>query len=81
MSRPTNPDLTKHWKISLPATLAGIVEFYLFDPLHKKPLYGARARLITELLEGWVDEQKRLAAAGAEGTSASHTEPHLDARN
>ena len=60
MSRPFNPDLTKNWKISLPATLAGTVEFYLFDPLHKKPLYGSRARLITALLEEWVKEQKRL---------------------
>ena len=46
MGRPLNPDLTKHWKISLPATLAGTVEFYLFDPVHGKPLYGSRARLI-----------------------------------
>lgn len=62
MPRPFNPDLTKTWKVSLPATLAGTVEFYLFDPLHKKPLYGSRARLISSLLEGWVEEQKRLAS-------------------
>ena len=59
MPRPFNPDLTKNWKISLPATLAGTVEFYLFDPLHKKPLYGSRGKLIAELLEKWVAEQKR----------------------
>jgi hypothetical protein len=59
MSRPLNPDLTKHWKISLPATLAGIVEFYLFDPLHGKPTYGSRGKLIATLLEEWVSEQKR----------------------
>jgi len=63
MSRPLNPDLTKHWKISLPATLAGTVEFYLFDPLHKKPLYGSRGRLIASLLEQWVEEQRQHAAA------------------
>ena len=62
MGRPLNPDLTKHWKISLPATLAGTVEFYLFDPVHGKPLYGSRARLIQGLLEGWVATQKREAA-------------------
>lgn len=61
MGRPMNPDLTKNWKISLPATLAGTVEFYLFDNLHNKPLYGSRARLIASLLERWVDEQKRTA--------------------
>ena len=63
MSRPLNPDLTKHWKISLPATLAGTVELYLFDRVHNKPLYGSRGRLITDLLEKWVDEQRRQAAA------------------
>lgn len=61
MGRPLNPDLTKHWKVSLPATLAGTVEFYLFDPLHKKPTYGARSQLLTTLLEEWVADQKRLA--------------------
>lgn len=62
MARPLNPDYTKYWKICLPATLAGTVEFYLFDPLHKKPKYGSRAKLISELLEKWVQEQKDLAA-------------------
>lgn len=61
MGRPNNPDLTKYWKICLPATLAGTVELYLMDTIHKKPQYGARARLITELLEGWVKEQQRLS--------------------
>lgn len=71
MSRPLNPDLTKHWKISLPATLAGTVEFYLFDPLHKKPIYGSRAKLITGLLEKWVSDQKAAAthATGADNNA------------
>lgn len=58
MGRPTNPDLTKYWKIGLPATLAGTVEFYLMDPLHKKPAYGARAKLIEQLLSEWVEHKK-----------------------
>jgi hypothetical protein len=61
VARPFNPDLTKYWKICLPATLAGTVELYLFDAIHKKPTYGARAKLITELLEKWVQEQKDTA--------------------
>lgn len=60
MGRPLNPDLTKYWKICLPATLAGTVEFYLFDKLHNKPRYGTRGKLITQLLEGWVHEQKTM---------------------
>lgn len=61
MPRPLNPDLTKKWKICLPATLAGTVELYLFDRLHNKPKYGSRAKLITYLLERWVAEQRDLA--------------------
>ena len=61
MGRPNNPDLTKYWKICLPATLAGTVELYLMDSIHKKPTYGARAKLITELLTEWVERQKALA--------------------
>lgn len=58
MGRPLNPDLTKYWKLSLPATLAGTVEFYLFDRIHNKPEYGARAKLIASLLTEWVEIQK-----------------------
>lgn len=58
MARPQNPDLTKYWKICLPATLAGTVEFYLFDRLHNKPRYGARGELLARLLSDWVVEQK-----------------------
>lgn len=54
MPRPLNPDLTKPWKISMPATLAGKVEFVLLDPIHAKPLYGARTILISALLEWWL---------------------------
>lgn len=61
MGRPTNPDLTKYWKICLPATLAGTVELYLMDPIHKKPAYGARAKLIEQLLSDWVSQQQSLA--------------------
>lgn len=74
MARPLNPDLTKYWKICLPATLAGTVEFYLFDPLHKKPRYGSRAKLITELLEAWVKEQQTLGAAAQPNPAQSPTQ-------
>lgn len=76
MPRPFNPDLTKNWKISLPATLAGTVEFYLFDTLHGKPLYGSRARLIASLLQQWVDEQKQQSKA-----NQSQMEMSRNARN
>lgn len=59
MSRPPNPDLSIAWKIHLPATTAGKTEFMLLDPIHNKPKYGARNKLIAALLERWIAEQER----------------------
>ena len=81
MSRPLNPDLTKHWKISLPATLAGIVEFYLFDPLHGKPIYGSRGKLIATLLENWVREQRDAASPPIAPDAPTTQDIHHNARN
>jgi hypothetical protein len=54
MSRPFNPDLSTPWKINLPATVAGKTEYALLDPVHQKPIYGSRNKLITALLEWWL---------------------------
>lgn len=54
MPRHTSPDLRKDWKISLPSTLAGAVEFELMDPLTGKPRYSERSRLIGALLAEWL---------------------------
>lgn len=70
MPRPQNPDLTKYWKICLPATLAGRVEFLLFDRLHNKPRYGSRGQLIKTLLEDWVAQQSKLAQTETEARNA-----------
>jgi hypothetical protein len=48
-------DLMKPWKIPLNASLAGRVEMVLGDPLTGQPKYGARTRLINDLLEHWLD--------------------------
>jgi len=58
MGRPSNPDLTLPWKINMPATLAGKVEYLLWDAIHNKPRYGARNKLIVALLESWLSEQE-----------------------
>lgn len=60
MSRPLNPDLNKPWKVILPATLAGRVEYMLLDPVHKKPIYAARAKLLASLLEWWIARESGL---------------------
>lgn len=57
MARPLNDEPTVDWKILLPAPLAGRIEFMLTDPIHQKPIYGARAKLIRALLENWIAEQ------------------------
>ena len=46
------------WKLSPPADVAGKIEFMLFDQIHGKPRYGARNRLIAELLRAWIDSQE-----------------------
>lgn len=63
MGRPINDDLNKSWKILLPATLAGKMEFMLRDPIHNKPIYGARAELIEALLLNWLDRESGLEAS------------------
>ena len=59
MPRRCNPDLSKDWKIVLPATLAGSVEFELLDPATSKPRYGERSRLIAYLLSQWLASRGR----------------------
>lgn len=54
MARPFNPDLTKNWKVCLPAPLAARVELALFNPVTKKPAYGDRGKVIAEALEIWL---------------------------
>lgn len=54
MARPPNEDLIKPWKINLPATTAGCVEHLLFDPIHNRPRYGVRAKLVDALLLRWL---------------------------
>lgn len=58
MPRRRNPDFMKDWKIPISATLAGRMEYVLTDNITKRPIYGARTRLLSALLERWLEEQK-----------------------
>lgn len=58
MPRPLNDDLSVRWKLVVPATLAGMIEYMLTDPVHQKPIYGSRTKLISALLEHWVAQQQ-----------------------
>lgn len=47
-------ELQKDWKIAISAELAGKIEFALANPLTHAPRYGARKRLIEDLLCWWL---------------------------
>ena len=70
MSRHTNADLRKDWKLSLSATLAGAVEWELMDPVTGKPRYAERSRLISALLAAWLAERGKRLPGGADLPSA-----------
>lgn len=53
LSRPYREGIQVKWKLSLDASIAGRVENILMDPMTGKPRYGARARLVEELLKRW----------------------------
>lgn len=59
MPRKASADLTKPWKVNLPATLAGKIEFLLLDPVHQKPLYAARGFLLERLLISWLSRVEK----------------------
>jgi hypothetical protein len=60
MARPFNEDLSTPWKINMPATLAGKIEYLLLDPIHQKPIYAARNKLIVALLNYWEARERGL---------------------
>lgn len=55
LSRPFNSEPIKKFKVCVPASLAARVELSLWDRINKKPRYGARGKVIEELLELWVE--------------------------
>jgi hypothetical protein len=50
-------DQTIGWKVRLNATLAARINLALWDPILKKPRYGARRELIEGLLQEWLLSQ------------------------
>lgn len=55
-------DLQKPWKLNLSASLAGKLEYMLSDPITRKPIYGARVKLVSSLLERWIAEEEGRSA-------------------
>ena len=56
--RPRVPYLRVDFKVSLPAALAAEIDLIFVNPLTNRPKYGARARLVTSLLQQWLDQQR-----------------------
>jgi metal-responsive CopG/Arc/MetJ family transcriptional regulator len=46
------------WQVTVPVNLADRVDVLLYDRGKNKPIYGARAQLITDLLYQWVEEKE-----------------------
>ena len=69
MGRPKLADPPTEISVSIPTTLLAKVDLYLFDPLRSRVAYGARSRLITQLLNGWVSDREALATANTEETT------------
>ena len=58
MSKPFNPNLSTPWKLNMPATLAGKVEYLLLNPIHTKPIYASRNKLVVSLLKWWLAREQ-----------------------
>ena len=55
------------WEVLLPPDLANRAETLIVDPTYKRPVYGFKSQLVTELLEKWVSEREaELAQKGRE---------------
>lgn len=59
MPRPPSLERQKKWKLSINATIAGRVELELMDPVHRKPIYGERSKLVEQLLSEWLEKRRQ----------------------
>lgn len=63
------------WKISIPQELALRIELLFYDPANRKPDYGARSALITELLKTYWDSlpiERREQALGVQAKNPTN---------
>lgn len=50
---------SERWELNIPEYLALRVETLCADPGTKKPVYGFRSQLVTELLEAWASAREK----------------------
>ena len=51
-------DPTIPWKIRIPSSLAKEIEAELRDPIFDRVVYGARSKLVVQLLRAWLQERR-----------------------
>lgn len=54
MARPRSPQEMYLLKVSLPKSILQVMDLHLIDPMTGKVKYGARSRLMTELISNWL---------------------------
>jgi len=54
--RKPNIDRPQYVKVSIPTSLLARIDLMLYDPILRKPAYGARSSLIVRLLRERVDQ-------------------------
>lgn len=55
----------RRWSITVPSNLADRIDILVYDRASNKPIYGARAQLITELLYRFAEEKEAELLTGA----------------
>lgn len=63
MSRPGRKpfaDRPVNWKLSIRGSTAAAIELYFTDPLTGEVKKGARSKLVNQLLEEWLQQQRKV---------------------
>jgi len=62
--------------VSIPTTLLDKIDLLLFDPVRGRVRYGARSKLIQQLLKRWVDERIGAQAQDQSKPQSNGAETH-----
>jgi hypothetical protein len=58
VSRSPSADPPVEITLSIPQSVRERLDILLWDPVRKKPKYGAFSKLVTKLLRAWIKKQK-----------------------
>ena len=60
--------------VSLPMNLSASVDLALFDPIRGKIKYGARSRLVSDLLRGWLEKREKKSKLASHSNTTAEKE-------